>query len=325
MSGARDRIRARLYDGFRERPSPLLRSAAYGIPGASLWTASRQWVGCFRALGLEAGDRVAIALDRDPAHVSALIAAWWEGLVPCLVPPADDPEAWRVHLDARVALARAPGPHTVLVGEHWDPVREGSGGPAAAAAATPHLAAILVDDPAARPGAAGPSACPALTAEELDRILDREPPLPEGAEPRVSVSVLAWHRLAGGPADLWTALAGGMTIVADLDLGADPRGTGALLAAHEADRLVAPAPLARTLLDGPHAHAAVAVAGLAVAAADDPRPVSAPPADGWRTVVARPGVVPGLRRAHDLACRLAWDRDRGVVPFPGAAPTAQAA
>ncbi len=102
------RLRDRLYDTFRGRPTPLLCADEYTIPGASLWSGARLWVNALRVHDLGPGDRVLLALPRTPASVMATLACWWEGLTVC---PADafDP-AQLATLDAALALADADHP-----------------------------------------------------------------------------------------------------------------------------------------------------------------------------------------------------------------------
>ncbi|HKL87769.1 MAG TPA: hypothetical protein VJ884_02115, partial [Salinibacter sp.] len=68
-----------LYDRLRDEALPALIADDTITPGASLWTGSRLWTESFRAVGLERGDRLVIALPPGTAFVQVLVAALWEG------------------------------------------------------------------------------------------------------------------------------------------------------------------------------------------------------------------------------------------------------
>ena len=115
-----ERLRETLYRVFRGSPTPLLMGESFGIPGASLWSGARLWVGAFRELGLGPGDGVALALPICPAQVMATIAAWWQGMTVCPVEPSETVECLHT-TGAALLIARSPGPHTLVPAHDGEP------------------------------------------------------------------------------------------------------------------------------------------------------------------------------------------------------------
>lgn len=121
MTAPREAIRTLLYETFREKPRPILRSEHFCIPGASIWSGARLWVNRLRELGVGPCDRVVIDLPRTPAHVMATIACWWEGITLCPAHPDDDPIALLHRLGARLVLADIDHPSALRRGEDEAP------------------------------------------------------------------------------------------------------------------------------------------------------------------------------------------------------------
>ena len=110
----REEWRRLLFERFRDRPLPLLVSEYGTIPAASMWTGSRIWIGAFRELGLQAGDRVIVALPPSPAFLQVLIAGIWQELTLAFVPETAMVEDISQQVDARCTIALNKGPHTLV-------------------------------------------------------------------------------------------------------------------------------------------------------------------------------------------------------------------
>ncbi len=141
MNPHHTRLRDRLYETFRGRPTPLLSADDYTIPGASLWSGARLWVKALRAHELAPGDRVLLALPRTPASVMATLACWWEGLTVCPVEVFDP--ALLDALDATLALADADHPSALPRARDEHPARRRAAPHTTHTPRSPDLALIL--------------------------------------------------------------------------------------------------------------------------------------------------------------------------------------
>jgi hypothetical protein len=201
----REALREFLYHSFRSQPAPLLAGEGFGIPAASLWAGARVWVARFRELGLMEGDRVILALPRNPSHVMATIGAWWEGLTIC--PASGDALGSLEALDARVILADIEHPHRIRPDETHTPEDPNRVRPRDAMAPSPGIALML-------PGE-HPDAPTTLTDAKLLHTLQALPVALGLSAGDIVVNTASWSDASGFLVSLWASLIGKCTVVVE--------------------------------------------------------------------------------------------------------------
>lgn len=209
----REAWRELLFERFRDRPLPLLVSDYGTIPAASMWTGSRIWVGAFREIGLQAGDRLVVALPPSPAFLQVLLAGIWHELTLVFVPETAMVETIMQQVDARCCVALKIGPHTLVPNGV-----EGPGFP------PPQLrSAVAPPCPEARfmlqtSGTTGQPRWVALSDRNILSVLYHHIKELDLAEARV-LSLLPWNHAFGLIIDLLTALFSGAEIIRDPQSG----------------------------------------------------------------------------------------------------------
>ena len=233
-AAAHESLRQLLYATFRAQPQPVLASRAYTIPAASLWAGARVWLEHVRRLGLQPGDRVALALPRTPAHVEATLAAWWAGLTVCPAPEhaaQDDPGGVLTETDARLLLACVDHPHAIAPDEGHIPEEHTRATARDGGASTPGVAVLALTRSADRAlrlaGATGGAAAssPRRVAINYGALLAHLTTLPAAipsTHDDVALSTNHWHTGIGMLVDLWPALLRGVTLRVMLDDLHDP-------------------------------------------------------------------------------------------------------
>ena len=212
----REEWRRLLFERFRDRPLPLLVSEYGTIPAASIWTGSRIWIGAFRELGLQAGDRVIVALPPSPAFLQVLIAGIWQELTMAFVPETAVVEHTLQQVDARCIIALKKGSHTLVPNGV-----EGPGYPSpqlrsTIAAPTPEARFLLQTS-----GTTGAPRWIALSDRNILSVLQYHIKALKLSEARV-LSVLPWNHAFGLIIDLLTALFSGAEIIRDTHSGRNP-------------------------------------------------------------------------------------------------------
>lgn len=213
-------LRDLLYATFRGLPTPVLMGEDFGIPGASIWSGSRLWLGRFRELGLQPGDRVVVALRRSPAMVMASIACWWEGLTVCLAEPTSANAALLDVHDARLLVGAIDHPH-VLRPVHDDVPDSQSPTTLRRASSGGTRAAVMFG-----PGRPLGPGCGVLRADALWRCLNSAAERLALSEVDVVLSVQPWHEPFGCLVDLWASLISGTTVIASMSDPMDAAGLG---------------------------------------------------------------------------------------------------
>jgi hypothetical protein len=121
------------------------------VDGPRLWNGVVRWVEAFRAAGLQAGNRLVVALPSGPAFAEVALAALWDGLTLAPVSPDTDPVQAAATYDPTAAVAPAGGfsGRAVAWAFHADP----SGGPLALPSALRPTGPPIDEepDPTARP------------------------------------------------------------------------------------------------------------------------------------------------------------------------------
>ena len=239
-----------LFERFRDRPLPLLVSSYGTIPAASMWTGSRIWLGAFREIGLQPGDRIVVALPPSPAFMQVLIASIWQELTIALVPETAMVEQTLQQVDARCIVALKEGQHTLVPNGV-----EGPGYPA------PQLRSTIASPtPAARfllqtSGTTGAPRWIALSDRNILSVLNSHIEALGLHEARV-LSVLPWNHAFGLIIDLLTAAFSGAEIIRDPNAGKDPESIISLAKTWEATHLSA-VPLTLKRLFDSHAGTAL--------------------------------------------------------------------
>jgi len=206
-----------LFDRLHDRALPATIWEGNITPAASLWTGSRLWTQAFRSGGLDAGDRIVIALPSNTTFVQVLLAAIWQGCTICLIPPSEDVDAACSELDARAAVTEAEGPYS------WTP--EGYAGPRTTpdelrtcqASPTPGVRFLMRTS-----GTTGLARWVALSDRNVLSVLRSHLPNFELSNARV-LSVLPWTHAFGLVLDLFPALLSGAEIIRSPEGGRDPR------------------------------------------------------------------------------------------------------
>jgi acyl-CoA synthetase (AMP-forming)/AMP-acid ligase II len=206
-----------LFDRLCDRALPATIWKGNITPAASLWTGSRLWTQAFRSGGLEAGDRLVIALPSNTTFVQVLLAAIWQGCTVCLVPSSEDVDAACEELDARAAVAEEPGPHV------WTP--EGYAGPrttpdalrSVSAGRTPSVRFLMRTS-----GTTGLARWVALSDRNVLSVLRSHLPHFRLNDGRV-LSVLPWTHAFGLILDFFPALLAGAEIIRAPEGGRSPR------------------------------------------------------------------------------------------------------
>jgi len=178
----------------------------------------RLWTAAFREAGLEAGDRIVIALPPSAAFVQSLLAAFWNGLTVAVVAPRDAQSA-AGEVDARLTISDPPGPAV------WVPV--GPNGPSATC--QPPQPGKLPPSPQARllqrtSGTTAAARWIALSDSNLFAVLDSHMPALGLAGARV-FSALPWHHVFGLILDLLVSLLSGAEIVRESTAERNPAAT----------------------------------------------------------------------------------------------------
>jgi acyl-CoA synthetase (AMP-forming)/AMP-acid ligase II len=205
-----------LYDRLRDEALPALISDDTITPGASLWTGSRLWTEAFRAAGLEAGDRLVIALPPSTAFAQVLAAALWEGCTVALVPPSDDVEGLLSTLDARAAVAPHSVPHAWRADQFAGPSSTPDALRSPETDRTPDVRFLLRTS-----GTVGYAQWVALSDRNVLSVLESHLPHFSLYDARV-LSVLPWTHAFGLVLDLLPALLAGAEIIRDPKGGRDP-------------------------------------------------------------------------------------------------------
>lgn len=262
-------LREALYKRLRGRPSPLLSANGAITPAASLWSTTRVWTRRFREIGLEAGDRVVLALPPGAAFLGALLAGLWEGIGVCVVEPDADLRAEAMAVDAALVVSGRGDAGTSRLGVG--------------------VAAMPLDGPVARrpdttiePGVAlvlrtsGTSGQPkriALSYANIWAHLSTHMQAFELDEHDVVLSVAPWHHAFGLLVDALPALLSGAAVVVDPTAARHPGRVRDALHGLEATWLSAVPQVVRGLLHQDGGSEAVArlrggVVGGAVVTAD---------------------------------------------------------
>lgn len=229
----REEWRRLLFSRFRDRPLPLLVSEYGTIPAASMWTGSRIWLGAFREIGLQPGDRIVVSLPPSPAFLQVLIAGIWQELTLAFVPETAVVENILQRVDARCVIALKKGPHTLVPNGV-----EGPGYP------PPQLrSTIAPPTPLARfllqtSGTTGAPRWIALSDRNILSVLHHHMDALNLNEARL-LSVLPWNHAFGLIIDLLTALFSGAEIIRDAQAGRDPEAIVKLAKTWEATHLSA--------------------------------------------------------------------------------------
>ncbi len=229
--------RERLYPRMAGQPTPLLVMPDAIWTAASLWAGARQWVRCFRALGLQPGDRVLSALPADAAFVQCLVAALWEGLTLAVTSPGaveqEDGDVLLTMLDARLLCITVPPgataqtrPARLCAGAAgWPddalPALRASRGPR-----TPDARLLLRTS-----GTGGQGQWVAVSDENLFAVLDSHAAA-LALEGGCVLSVLPWHHAFGLVLGLLSSLLASDEIVRDPLGGRDVEALCALAQAH---------------------------------------------------------------------------------------------
>ena len=209
-----------LFQRFRDRPLPLLVSDLGTIPAASIWTGSRIWLSAFRELGLQAGDRVIVALPPSPAFLQVLVAGIWQELSLAFVSDSVMVDQLIQQVDARCVIALKGNKHTLIP--------NGVAGPAYPA---PQLrSAIAPPSPDVRflLQTSGTTRSPrwvALSDRNILSVLSSHSQELALHEARI-LSVLPWHHAFGLIIELLTAIFSGGEIIRDPEGG---RNLGSIL------------------------------------------------------------------------------------------------
>lgn len=207
----------RLYHALRTRATPLFVFDDAAIPAASVWTGARRWIARFRAMGLEPGERVLLALEPSPAFLMALAAALWEGLTVAIAPPGDDIASLAQDVDARLAIARMEAFFSLRPTRHNEPDEHRVTMRKPRFDRQPDVRLLL--------RTSGTTARPkwiALGDRGLLSVIDSHSPELGLTGDDVVASVLPWHHAFGLVIDLLPALFAGATVVRDPHAGRDP-------------------------------------------------------------------------------------------------------
>ena len=229
----REEWRRLLFERFRDRPLPLLVSEYGTIPAASMWTGSRIWIGAFREIGLQPGDRVVVALPPSPAFLQVLIAGIWQELSLAFVPETAMVENMLQQVDARCIIALNKGPHTLtpngVAGPDYPPPQLRS----TVAAPSPEARFLLQTS-----GTTGKPRWIALSDRNILSVLHYHIEALNLHEARV-LSVLPWNHAFGLIIDLLTSLFSGAEIIRDVHGGRQPDSIISLAKTWEATHLSA--------------------------------------------------------------------------------------
>jgi acyl-CoA synthetase (AMP-forming)/AMP-acid ligase II len=163
------------------------------------------WVARFREIGLMEGDRVILSLPRNPSHVMATIAAWWEGLTLC--PSSGDALGTLEALDARVILADLEHPHCIRPDETHTPEDPSRARPRDAGGSSAGIALML-------PGE-HPDAPTTLTDAKLLHTLQTLPVALGLSAGDIVVNTASWSDASGFLVSLWASLIGKSTVVVE--------------------------------------------------------------------------------------------------------------
>ncbi len=328
--------RERLYPRLAGQPTPLLLLPDAIWSAAALWAGARQWVRCFRALGLQPGDRVVCALPADAAFVQCLIAALWEGLTLAVTSPdaaeRDGGYSLVTTLDARVLFTSGVPADAFTVAA--DAIAQGGSGDwpnellsamrTSVGERTPDVRLLLRTS-----GTSGSAQWVALSDDNLFAVLDSHADrLALGGG--CVLSILPWHHAFGLVLGLLSALLAADEIVRDPLGGRDIESLCAMAAAHPITHVdLVPLLATRLFADERGASLLRSVRGGVVGGA----PVSAMLSEllratnlrvGYGQTEASPGVMlgePGEWSARYLGravgCEVRIDGD-GVLAYRGA-------
>jgi acyl-CoA synthetase (AMP-forming)/AMP-acid ligase II len=205
-----------LYARLRDEALPALIADDTITPGASLWTGSRLWTESFRAAGLEAGDRLVIALPPGTAFVQVLVAALWEGCTVALVRPSEDVDSLLDQLDARAAVTPHDAPHAWQSEEYAGPRSTPDRLRPTRSDRTPDVRFLLRTS-----GTTGLARWVALSDRNVLSVLASHLPHFSLRNARV-LSVLPWTHAFGLVLDFFPALLAGAEIIRDPMGGRDP-------------------------------------------------------------------------------------------------------
>lgn len=211
-----------LYDRLRDEALPALITDGTITPAASLWTGSRLWTESFRAAGLQAGDRLVIALPSSTAFVQVLVAAMWEGLTVALASPDDDVESLLSGLDARAAVTLQAGLYTWGSDEYTGPSSTPDSLRPVETKRTPDVRFLVQTS-----GTLQQARWIALSDCNVLSVLASHLPHLSLRSARV-LSVLPWTHAFGLVLDLLPALLAGSEIIRDPNHGRDTSGLVAL-------------------------------------------------------------------------------------------------
>ncbi len=314
------------------------------MPAASLWSGARRWVATFREAGMQAGDRLVVALPASPAFLQLLLASLWEGLTLAFLPPAESVDIANVlnHLDARAAVALPSCSrsnsysHSQEIEAVWHP--DSCCGPqegpvrlrTSQSPPTPDIRFLLRTS-----GTTGPPRWAALSDANLFAVLDShadrlglQTDSRSCEEPARLISVLPWHHAFGLVIELLPALLAGAEIVRDPSNGRDPENIQRLVREHGSTHLSCVPLTLQKLVQRPDGEALIQTLGGVVGGA----PVSQALASlltatrfqvGYGQTEASPGIAlgePGVWRPHylgrALGCQVRLSQD-GVLEFSG--------
>ena len=211
--------RSRIRDRMRGRATPLFIFEHAAIPAASVWTGSRLWVEHFRSAGLQAGDRVLLALEPSPAWLMIFVACLWEDLTIVPVPPSSSSSILDSirRFDARLAITATEEsvPAVISPDRHGRPTQSVTPRQAAFAP-SPKTRLILSTS-----GTCGRPTHAAISDRNLDAVLASHIQELGLDEQDICLSTLPWTHAFGLIIDLLTAVFAGATVVRDPANGRD--------------------------------------------------------------------------------------------------------
>lgn len=212
-------LRQLLFDTFKDKPHPTLIEPYATTPAASIWSCARIWISHFRGLDLTPGSRIALQLPHSRANLAATIAAWWERLTLCPVPPDADPDEVLSSLDARAIINNTPHPAAVTPDAQGNPNTRVHTAPRQPLHnPTPNSALILATSGSSENL---PKRVVISHANLLSQITSHAQRLTHKPDD-IALSALPWHQSFGLLVDLWPALLNGATVITNPDLPRDP-------------------------------------------------------------------------------------------------------
>jgi len=208
--------RGLLYEQLRDEGLPALVMNGAITPAGSLWTGARRWTEAFRDAGLQAGDRLVVALSPSAAFVQVLVAAIWDGVTVAIASPDDDVQELCAALDARAAVAPEPGMHSWTAMAYAGPASAPTALRSAEQSTTSSVRLLLRTS-----GTTQLARWVALSDRNVLSVLASHLPRLTLKNARV-LSVLPWSHAFGVVLDLLPALLAGAEIIRDPEGGRDP-------------------------------------------------------------------------------------------------------